>query len=148
MVLRHKDLYAGLIFIVIGISAVVVSVRNYPLGHAMRMGPGYVPAVLGGLLALVGLVILVRSVARSGASIGRLALRSLGLIVLSLVLFGYLLKPLGLVLAIAVLVFVGALGGWEFRWREVTLLAGALVVFSVAAFVWGLGLPFPVWPGE
>ncbi len=143
-----KDFYAGLIFMVIGTGAVVIAVRNYSFGHAMRMGPGYFPAGLGGLLALLGLVILVRSFARSGARIGPLALRPLVLIVLALVLFGYLLKPLGLGLAIGALVFVGALGGREFRWREVTLLAVALAVSSVAAFVWGLGLPFPVWPGE
>jgi hypothetical protein len=44
------------------------------------------------------------------------------------------------------MVFLAALGGHEFRWKEVTLLAVALVVFSVLVFVKGLTLPFPLWP--
>ena len=60
--------------------------------------------------------------------------------------YGYLMKPLGLVLATAAMVFLAALGGHEFRWKEVTLLAVALVVFSVLVFVKGLTLPFPLWP--
>lgn len=143
-----KDFHAGLIFVVIGLIALVIAARNYAFGHAMRMGPGYFPAVLGALLALVGLAIVMRSFTTPGTEIGPVAWRPLALIILSLVLFGYLVKPFGLVLAIAVLVFVGARGSSEFRWQEVTLLAASLGAFSVAAFVWGLGLPFPVWPGD
>lgn len=143
-----KDFHAGLIFIVIGLVAVVVAARDYAFGHAMRMGSGYFPVVLGGLLALLGLVIVIRSFTRPGTKIGPVAWRPLALIMLGLVLFGYLVKPFGLVLAIAVLVFLGSRGSREFRWYEVTLLAASLGAFSVAAFVWGLGLPFPVWPGD
>lgn len=73
--------------------------------------------------------------------------RSLWVILFSVVIFGYVLKPLGLVLAIGLLVFVSAWGGHEFRWKEVTILAVALAIFSVFAFVRGLGLPMNVWPG-
>jgi len=73
--------------------------------------------------------------------------RSLWVILFSVVIFGYVLKPLGLVMAIGLLVFVSAWGGHEFRWKEVTILAVALAIFSVFAFVRGLGLPMNVWPG-
>ena len=47
--------------------------------------------------------------------------------------------------AIAV-VFISAYGGHEFKWKEVTILAIVLVIFSVLVFVKGLTLPFPVCP--
>jgi hypothetical protein len=72
--------------------------------------------------------------------------RSLWVILFAVVVFGYALKPLGLVLATALLVFISAWGGHEFRWKEVTIMAAVLAAFSVASFVYGLGLPMNVWP--
>jgi hypothetical protein len=72
--------------------------------------------------------------------------RSLWIVLFAVVLFGYLLKPLGLVLAIGALVFVSAWGGHEFKVREAAIMFVVLAVFSVAAFVHGLGLPMNVWP--
>ena len=64
----------------------------------------------------------------------------------SVVLFGYLLKPLGLVLATGALIFGSAWGGHEFKVKEVTILFVALAIFAVYAFVKGLGLPMNIWP--
>jgi len=73
--------------------------------------------------------------------------RSLWVILFSVVIFGYVLKPLGLVAATVLLVFVSAWGGHEFKWKEVTILSVSLAIFAVLAFVKGLGLPMNVWPG-
>ena len=62
------------------------------------------------------------------------------------VIYGYMMKPLGLILATGLLVFISALGGHEFKWKEVTYLYLALIVFSILVFVKGLTLPFPVCP--
>ncbi|HEY7675371.1 MAG TPA: tripartite tricarboxylate transporter TctB family protein [Burkholderiales bacterium] len=72
--------------------------------------------------------------------------RSLWIILFSVVIFGYMLKPLGLVISTGLIIFVSAWGGHEFRWKEITILSVALAIFSVAAFVHGLGLPMNVWP--
>ena len=72
--------------------------------------------------------------------------KALVLISAACVVYGYLMKPLGLVLATAALVFVSALGGHEFKWKEVTVLYVVLIIFSVLVFVKGLTLPFPLWP--
>jgi hypothetical protein len=73
--------------------------------------------------------------------------RSLWVILFAVVIFGYVLKPLGLVAAVVLLVVVSAWGGHEFKWKEVTILSVALAIFAVLAFVKGLGLPMNVWPG-
>jgi hypothetical protein len=104
--------------------------------------------MLGGLLAVLGLVIFVQSLASAGPKIAPFLFRPLILILVGIVLFGIFLKPLGLVLAAGILVGISALGGHEFRWKEVVILYAVLAVFSVLVFVKGLGLPFPIWPGE
>lgn len=45
----NKDFLAGLLFALIGGFAVALA-RGYPMGTTMRMGPGYFPTVLGGIL--------------------------------------------------------------------------------------------------
>ncbi|HYA46426.1 MAG TPA: tripartite tricarboxylate transporter TctB family protein [Burkholderiales bacterium] len=86
----------------------------------------------------------------AGASIGLIFAafgpRPLWVILFSVVMFGYLLKPLGMVLATAALIYVSAWGGHEFKVKEVTILFIAMAIFSVLAFVHGLGLPMNVWP--
>jgi putative tricarboxylic transport membrane protein len=72
--------------------------------------------------------------------------RSLWVILFAVVIFGYLLKPLGLVIAIGALVYVSAWGGHEFKVKEATIVFVVLAIFSVASFVHGLGLPMNVWP--
>lgn len=141
-----KNFWAGLMFVAFGLFFAVWAVVNYQMGTAVRMGPAYFPAVLGGLLAFLGLVVLSMSVTVKGPRVDTFHFRPLLLILGANVAYGYAMKPLGLVLATAVLVFISAFGGHEFKWKEVTLLYVFLIVFSVLVFVKGLTLPFPLWP--
>jgi hypothetical protein len=72
--------------------------------------------------------------------------KALVLISAACIVYGYVMKPLGLVVATAFLVFISAFAGHEFKWREVAILYVILIVFSVLVFVKGLTLPFPLWP--
>jgi len=141
-----KNFWAGLMFISLGLFATLWSLNQYETGTALRMGPGYFPVVLGGLLALLGLVILGSSLAFSGAAVPRFRLRPIIFILGAVVAYGYLMAPLGLVLATLVLVVISALGGHEFRWREAFALGGVMIVISILVFVKGLTLPFPLCP--
>lgn len=141
-----KDFWAGLMFIAFGLAAMIIALMNYQFGTSVRMGPGYFPAVLGGLMVFLGIVIAATSLAIEGPKVPRLNVRPLLLVLTACVAYGYLIKPAGLVVATIALVFVSALGGHEFRWKEVSVLALLLIVFSVVVFVKGLTLPFPLWP--
>lgn len=55
-----RDFWAGVMFIAFGLGFMLAS-RNYTMGSAVRMGPAYFPAVLGGLLAVLGGIILLRA---------------------------------------------------------------------------------------
>jgi hypothetical protein len=188
-----KDFWAGLMFIGVGVFFMVWALTHYQMGTAVRMGPAYFPTMLGGLLAFLGVLVLIESFAMQGppltlpfnivdAIVALVILvavvwigRKLGvpadyglllgtavisvltiwlrpnakplvLISAACVVYGYLMKPLGLVLATATLVFIGAFGGHEFKWKEVAILFVVLIVFSIAVFVKGLTLPFPICP--
>jgi hypothetical protein len=140
------DFWTGLLFGGLGLFAALYAVTHYKLGTAVRMGPAYFPTWVGGLVAILGLILLVRSLQVEGPLLPRVRLRPVLFVLGASVAFGYLLKPLGLVSATALLVVLSALGGHEFRWREAALLAAGLAVFAVGVFVYGLGLPFPLWP--
>ena len=54
--LERKDFWSGVMLIAIGGTAVFIA-RNYEYGSSLRMGPGYFPVVLGGLLIAFGVLI-------------------------------------------------------------------------------------------
>src|SRR5688572_24364681 len=54
--LERKDFWSGLMLIVSGGTAIYIA-SNYTFGSSLRMGPGYFPTVLGGLLILFGLYV-------------------------------------------------------------------------------------------
>lgn len=141
-----RDFWAGVMFLGFGLFFMAWALANYQMGTAVRMGPAYFPAVLGGLLGALGLLVLIGSLAMDGPPVARFNFRPLLFVLIAGIAYGYVMKPFGLVLATFVLVFVSALGGHEFRWKEVLVLAVIMVVFSVLVFVKGLTLPFPLWP--
>jgi hypothetical protein len=140
-----KDFWAGLMFIAFGLFFLVVA-RNYRMGSATSMGPAYFPTLLGGLMAVLGAVIFFQSFVMKGQKVPAMSFRPLFFIVLSLLLFGYLLKPIGLVFALAILIILSAFAGHEFKLKELVIFSAAMILFSALVFVMGLGLPFPLWP--
>ena len=141
-----KDFWAGVMFIGVGGFFMLWATTHYQMGTAVRMGPAYFPAVLGGLLVFLGALVLMQSLAMDGPPVPRFAFRPLILISLACVVYGYSMKPGGLIVATALLVYVSAYGGHEFNWKEVTILFLVLILFSVLVFVKGLTLPFPICP--
>jgi hypothetical protein len=141
-----KDFWAGLMFIGFGLFFMIWALTHYQMGSAVRMGPAYFPAVLGGLLGFLGILVLIESVTVDGPRVPKFAFRPLVLISAACVIYGYTMKPLGLIIATALLVFISAFGGHEFKWKEVTILYLILIVFSLLVFVKGLTLPFPICP--
>jgi hypothetical protein len=140
----EKDFGAGLLYLGFACAALWIG-RNYPLGTAGRMGPGYFPIALAGVLALIGAVSLIRSFLQTGPAITRVAWKPLSLVLAATALFGALINTAGLVIALTVLVLVSAAASAHFRfdWRAALGLI-VLVVFCSLVFVMGLGVPAPL----
>ncbi len=140
-----KDFYSGLIFLSFGFLAILIA-RYYPMGSAARMGPGYFPSLVGGVLSALGFIIMGRALWIRGEQMKSWALRPLLFVLVAVLAFAFLIRPFGLVLAILALVTVSCLGSWEFRLREAVALFLLLAAMAIGVFIYGLGLPFNVWP--
>jgi putative tricarboxylic transport membrane protein len=138
-----KDFWSGLLFLAVGGAAVLLA-QKYPLGTAFKMGPGYFPTALGALLALVGLLAVVRSFIRPGTALEPFHWRLLLIVTGSTVLFGLLVRGAGSSVAVPVMVLATAAASVYFRWRTALILAAGLTVLSALLFVKGLGLPIPL----
>jgi len=144
---KNKDFWAGLMFVGIGLFIAVQAVRNYSLGDGFRIGPGFFPVLTGGCLVALGAIVLVRGLLNNDKIKGRMSLNAWRAVIVPLVamvLFGLLMTHMGLIPALAVLGIGGAAASTEFKFSEALLMTAALTGFSVALFVWALGLYIPL----
>jgi Tripartite tricarboxylate transporter TctB family len=140
-----KDFWSGVMFC--GFAVVgLLAARGYSLGAAGKMGPGYFPLLLGGVLAALGIILVLRSLVLDGEPLPRFHVMPLAVIAIAVCLFGVLIEPLGLVVALAVLTVLSAWAGPQFRLTETVVLTLALIVFSIGVFAYALGLPLSLWP--
>lgn len=142
----QTDFLTGLLFGGIGFCVGSYAVAHYPLGTALQMGPGYFPALVAGLLIILSVALVLRSLRFEGPRLPLLRLWPTICVLVACIAFGYFLKPLGLVLTTLLFVISSAIGGPEFRSREAFVLACGLAVFAAGVFVYGLGLPLPLLP--
>jgi len=138
-----KDFWTGLIYIFFGSSAILIA-RDYGMGTAVKMGPAYFPTILGGLLVGIGAISVVRSFIVSGAPIGAFAFKGLILVIVSVLVFGFIVRGAGLAVALPLLVIISALASMRFRWRPTLIMAAGLTIFCVLVFLKGLGIPLPI----
>ena len=144
---NKQDFWSGVMFVLIGI-AFALKATTYSMGTAARMGPGYFPFWLGTVMACLGALILISSL-RSKATetvVDRFDFRILAIIVGSIVLFAFILRPLGLIISMFMLVIVSSMASHEHSWRVSIQNAVFLTVLCWLSFVKGLGLVFPIWP--
>ena len=142
----NKDFYAGLLFIVTGAGSMFIA-RDYPFGSALRMGPGYFPSVLGGILVAFGIYVAAKGIRTPEKLDHNWSLRALIVLPLATVLFGFLMEETGFIPAMIVLIFAAAAAGRQFKIGEVLLLTIAMTVACVGVFIYGLGLPYQLLKG-
>lgn len=142
-----KDFWAGAMFLAFA-AVTIVTASGYSMGRGGRMGPGYFPTLLGWTLALLGAVLLVRSLIYDGERIEGVKLRPLIVLVLCVVVFAVAIQPLGLVIALVLTTSIAAFATPEARWFEAAALSMALTALTSLIFVFALRLPLPMWPGS
>jgi hypothetical protein len=141
---RRADLWAGLLFASLGTLSLWVG-ADYSLGVASRIGPGYLPRLLGMLMAGLGAFLVVRSAWTRESIDATVAWRPVALVLGSVVAFALVFEATGLVPAILVSVGIANYAMAENRWMTAVVLGGLLAFFAWALFVKALSLPLPVW---
>jgi Tripartite tricarboxylate transporter TctB family len=140
------DIVAGLIFVAFGLAFSITSL-SYEIGTALRMGPGYFPLALGGILVLLGLLIVGKGFIASSdadARSGSVPWRALFLIVLAVLFFGLTVRGLGLVPATAVTALLTALASYRTSVLAAVAIAAGLTLLCVLVFVLALQLRLPL----
>jgi len=156
-----KDFWGGVMFIVIGVLFALVAkglkigdsvlIAGYAMGTPARMGPAFFPFWLGLILTLLGIIIAVNGYrnrdAGEDARFPRFHWVQISYVLGSVVVFGLILKAVGMLIAGIVLVFISSYGNPEkVSPRATAFLAVGLVTFCALVFVWGLKLPIPLCP--
>ncbi len=142
---KTKDFWAGVIFAIFGAAFLLLS-RHLPLGTATRMGPAYFPVVLGSLLTITGLAIAGSTMRGRGETLSKAAIMPSLLIIAAIVSFVLLIRDVGIIIAVVVAVILASLAKRPVDWAKVLGLAAGLAVLCAAIFVYGLGMPIPVFP--
>ena len=144
---NRRDFYAGIMFMLFGIIFVGLS-QLYQIGTASKMGPGYFPTILGGLLFILGLIVFVGAFGKNAETLSvekfqfDISLYLLG----GVALFAVALGPLGFVLAIALLILVSSKASHEFSIKDTAISIVVLLISSYLVFILGLQLQMPVFP--
>jgi len=163
----ERDFWSGMMFVAVGV-VFAIGATNYSMGPpcppndpcaanlwarmsqlSAHPGAGYFPLGLSVLVALLGAIVLFKSLtieSVGGDRIGTFAWRPLLIIGAAIAVFGVMLEPIGLVLTVPVLIFISSLAGDEFHWKGVLINAVVLTIGSWAIFIWGLKLTIPLWP--
>jgi Tripartite tricarboxylate transporter TctB family len=140
------DILAGLIFVAFGLAFAITSL-SYEIGTPLRMGPGYFPLALGGILVFLGLLIAGKGfISSSGAEerFGGVPWRALFLIVLAVLFFGLTVRGLGIVPATAITALLAALASSRTGILAAMAIAAGLTVLCVLIFVLALQLQLPL----
>lgn len=143
---RHalKDVLAGSVFIVLG-GAFALGSLDYDIGTPLRMGPGYVPLVLGLLLAGLGLLVIVKGfLAGARDPIGDVEWRAVAFVTASLLFFGLTVRGLGVIGALFGATLLASLARTRTRPTTALAIAVALTILSVLIFIVALQLRLPL----
>lgn len=142
----NQEIVAGLLFASLGGLGLWLG-STYPVGSALRMGPGYLPMLLCWLLVGLGALIAIRGALKGGERIAHFNFRSLILILAGVLAFAGLVDRLGLAIATVSVIMIGALAGHEFKFREMAPLSIGLAIAASVLFVFVLGLPIKILAG-
>jgi len=152
-----KNFWGGVLFIALGLLFAVIArgipglslLPGYTMGTPARMGPGFFPFYLGVILTLLGVWIALTGMrvhANDPGKVERFHWKPIFWVLASIVVFGLVLKTVGMLIAGMMLVIGASIGSHEFKLKPVLILAVALVVFCALVFVVGLKLPIPLCP--
>ncbi len=143
---RNADTVAGLALAVLALF-VLYSTRNLERTALMGLGPGTFPSLVAGVLAAIGLVLLMKGVIRPAAALALVdGLRPALLVTAGVALFALMLPGLGLVPSVLALVLVATRSSQGMSLRFAAMIAAILAAAAALVFRAGLALPFRLLP--
>jgi hypothetical protein len=144
---NETDFWSGVMFIAFGLFFGAFATR-YNFGTAQVMGPAYFPTVLGGLLALVGVLVALAGLGRAGegGKLERFHFAELAWVLGAVVIYAAILRWAGLLASMLALIVISSFASHEFCWKEAIILSIVMAVITYLVFIIGLKLTIPVLP--
>src|SRR5438309_728236 len=140
-----RDFYGGLVLVMVPTLALIAS-ADLPGQRGFAFGPGTAPRLFSFVLAALGAAVAIGGVFTEGPPIEKYKIRGPSLVIIAILSFAAMIRPLGLVPATFLAFMISILGSTEMRWIESTIAGALMTFFCVLLFVYLLGLPFQLWP--
>ena len=136
----NRNLVRGVFLVAIALAFGLQSLR-YPIGDFSRAGPGLFPAVVSGILLLIGAITMFRSFFVDRVELN-LNFKNIAIILVSLCGLALISTYVNMIAGIVFMVFVSTLAGVSYSWvRNVKIAAGLVTMALVLQKLLGLNLP-------
>jgi putative tricarboxylic transport membrane protein len=140
-----RDFYGGLVLLMLPTLALIAS-AELPGQRGFAFGPGTAPRLFSLVLAALSAAVAVGGVFSEGPPIEKYKIRGPLLVIIGILSFAFMIRPLGLFPATFLAFMISILGSTEMRWVESIIGAAAMTIFCWLLFVVLLNLPFQLWP--
>jgi putative tricarboxylic transport membrane protein len=140
-----RDLYGGIALMMLATVALIAS-SDLPGQRGFAFGPGTAPRLFSFALAALGAAVALGGVFAEGPPIEKYKIRGPFFVIIAILAFAAMIRPLGLVPATFLTFVISILGSTEMRWVESLIAAVVMTLFCVLLFVYLLNLPFQLWP--
>jgi len=141
----YRDMVGGLLMMFVGLAVSFFAYENYDIGTLNRMGPGFFPVGLGGILAVLGFFIALPAFFRTGSPV-KFEMRTLVLVTASIVAFALMLKSMGIIVATTLAVLISSTADREITWKGRILVSLGVAAMVWLVFIYGLRMVLPTWP--
>jgi putative tricarboxylic transport membrane protein len=140
-----RDLYGGIALTMLATVALIAS-SDLPGQRGFAFGPGTAPRLFSFVLAALGAAVALGGVFAEGPPIEKYRIRGPFFVIIAILAFAAMIRPLGLVPATFLTFVISIIGSTEMRWVESLIAAVVMTLFCVLLFVYLLNLPFQLWP--
>ncbi|NLS06081.1 tripartite tricarboxylate transporter TctB family protein [Rhizobium sp. P32RR-XVIII] len=144
MTINRKELAAGVIFIAFGAFFALMALETLSIGNAFRMGPGYFPLILAGLLVLLGIGVAIQGITIEKTPFGSVSWRGVILILAAPIFFGVTIENLGLLGSVFFSCLIATVASRKLSILRAIAVSVLLTVFCVALFGYALTLNIPI----
>lgn len=110
------------------------------------VGPGLMPKLVAGLIALVGVLIMLLGMTSSAERLQSWTLRGPVFVLGAAIVFAATIRTLGLAVAGPLTWSIAAMADPDSRWAEIVLFALVMTALCIGLFKYALRLPIPLLP--
>lgn len=140
--------YAGGMFLIVLATVGIAGTTMLNFKTSTGVGPGMMPRATGLIVAALGLIMVINGLFKKGEGLDRWSIRGIIFVLGSALMFGWTIRPLGLIIAGPLAVIISAFADRDTKWIEVSIFAAVMTVLCIALFSYGLKLPIPIYPTQ